>query len=408
VHLLIDNDVVSTPAIRVPEGSLDEPRAAWVLLDDAAEQIPHEERRILSSARFRQFGDEVRHRVQPFVPDPVINPLWPLAHEAAREHDNLGRVVSQARHALEGQWGLSTWELPLSQVCGGAEFHWFVSHILAQLHRFRDVYNSSLWEYRRVHGLRSRTHPVPELSERDVWEEAPFWIWTAHNPRRRHLYVRRCACGLVLSDLDALTVPLPLHADGDAQRAVERFVAMESQGIRVRPRALLTTMFARLLLGDLFFHGIGGAKYDQLTDRIVQRFFGIAPPAFIVLTATVKLPCAPATDATARLQEIDRWLRDLRYNPQRHVPLTAQTAPLVAEKQRWLHADLPAARRARHQAIESLNARLQPYAAERIQSLTAEREQLGAELRAQKILDSREYSCCVHPSDALRSLLLDI
>ena len=30
----------------------------------------------------------------------------------------------------------------------------------------------------------------------------------------------------------------------------------------------MTTMFARLLLGDTFLHGIGGAKYDQVTDSM--------------------------------------------------------------------------------------------------------------------------------------------
>ena len=47
----------------------------------------------------------------------------------------------------------------------------------------------------------------------------------------------------------------------------------ESEGIRLRPRALTTTMYLRLAMGDLFLHGIGGAKYDQLTDRIIEHFF---------------------------------------------------------------------------------------------------------------------------------------
>ncbi len=49
-------------------------------------------------------------------------------------------------------------------------------------------------------------------------------------------------------------------------------------------------MFARLVLSDVFIHGIGGAKYDQLTDAIVRRFFGVEPPGYLVATATLKLP----------------------------------------------------------------------------------------------------------------------
>ena len=44
-------------------------------------------------------------------------------------------------------------------------------------------------------------------------------------------------------------------------------------------------MYARVVLGDLFLHGIGGGKYDELTDAIVGRFLGVAPPEFAVVTA---------------------------------------------------------------------------------------------------------------------------
>ena len=98
-------------------------------------------------------------------------------------------------------------------------------------------------------------------------------------------------------------------------------------------------MFARLFLGDLFFHGIGGAKYDQLTDAIVQEFFGFRPPAFAVLTATWKLAVATPEHADGQLREVKRLLRDLQFNPQRYVPLDERTRPLIAEKQRWLDND---------------------------------------------------------------------
>ena len=53
--------------------------------------------------------------------------------------------------------------------------------------------------------------------------------------------------------------------------------------------ALVTTLFARLVLSDLFIHGIGGAKYDQLTDELIRSFFGLAPPDYLVISATLHL-----------------------------------------------------------------------------------------------------------------------
>ena len=51
-------------------------------------------------------------------------------------------------------------------------------------------------------------------------------------------------------------------------------------------------MFSRFLLGDLFIHGIGGAKYDELGDEISRRFFGIEPPGFLTVSMTLWLGLA--------------------------------------------------------------------------------------------------------------------
>ena len=37
----------------------------------------------------------------------------------------------------------------------------------------------------------------------------------------------------------------------------------------------MLTLWARLLLCDLFIHGIGGAQYDRVTDLIVENYFGV-------------------------------------------------------------------------------------------------------------------------------------
>ena len=91
------------------------------------------------------------------------------------------------------------------------------------------------------------------------------------------------------------------------------------RSVRLRTRALTTTLFSRFLLGDLFIHGIGGAKYDELGDEIARRFFGIEPPGFLTLSMTLwlGLPADPATPAD--LAGVERGLRDLRFNPDRHL-----------------------------------------------------------------------------------------
>jgi hypothetical protein len=55
---------------------------------------------------------------------------------------------------------------------------------------------------------------------------------------------------------------------------------------------LTLTMFLRLCCVDQFVHGIGGARYDQVTDRIIASHFRMEPPRFSVATGTLYLPRA--------------------------------------------------------------------------------------------------------------------
>ena len=180
--------------------------------------------------------------------------------------------------------------MPQSWVFSGEAFQWFVAHLLARLPEFRAVYNEAIRQYRRQCHVRSRSHPVPELAQQAPWLEAPFWVFSAERaaaaasvcpaPRRRDPPFRP-------ADWQAA---LPLPPEGDAARAVERLMELHRRGVRIRSRALITTLWARLALGDLFIHGIGGAKYDAVTDVLIERFFGLPPPGFLVVSATLHLP----------------------------------------------------------------------------------------------------------------------
>src|SRR6185312_5325259 len=104
---------------------------------------------------------------------------------------------------------------------------------------------------------------------------------------------------------------------------------------RIRPRALTLTLFARLCLGDLFIHGIGGGKYDEATDAIIRDYFGIEPPGYQVLSATLHLPLEGFAAAPADRERAERLVRDLHWNPQRHVPardLNPRALRLVADR----------------------------------------------------------------------------
>jgi hypothetical protein len=241
------------------------------------------------------------------------------------------------------------------------------------------------------------------------WLEAPFWLWTAEKPHRRRVFVRSCGEGLELSDREGTHVRLPLTADRDADLAVERLADLSEQGIRLRPRALTTTLYARLLLSDLFVHGIGGAKYDQLTDLIMHRFFGVQPPEFTTMSATLLLLEDRTQGMLEEIRETRQLLREFRYHPERHLAQSAETARLIEEKRAWIARDLPRGRRGeRHAHIERVNLALQSPLAERSQQLSGELAKTVARLRQHQPLASREFSFCLFSEATLRPLLLEL
>jgi hypothetical protein len=417
VNLVIDSDTIKSSSLRVPAGSVERPMVDGVLFDRPSEEIPFRQRPILDRTLFESFGRRAAERIAPLVADPLLLQFWPLAIEAARRTANLGECLAQSRHQFEERWGLATLELPQSHVCCLPSFRWLMAHLLANLPRLWEVYNSALAEYRRQHHVRSTAHPAPDLAADGIWLEAPFWIWTEENPHRRRVFVSSRGDELILADLEGLEAPLSLSAEGEAGRAVEQLCDLERRGIHLRTRALITTLAARLIFGDLFIHGIGGAKYDRLTDAIICRFFGIEPPAYMVVSGTLRLPIEREPASLAELRKVQSQLRELDFHPERY--LNGQptgdagdddsAAHWIAVKETRIAAPFaPLEARARCRAIRAANEHLQPFIAAERAELTMRLASLQRALRAEAILSSREYSFCLHPEQNLRQFLLGL
>lgn len=409
VNLLIDNDILRQPAIRVPTRAGDETQVISLPLDRVVETIPFEQRDVVDAELFRSFADRVRDASSGVLAEPLVRDYWQRVLAARQRSANLGRCLAQARHQLEGEWGQDTWEVPLSSVCRSPAFARFACHLLAHLPRFQQVHNTALHEYRRVNRVRSRAHPVPDLEQDGTWHEAPFWLWSDAEPSRKRAFVRRCGEGVELTDRAGLSLSLPLDADRDAHAAAELLVALGRRGVKLRPRALVTTMYARLVLSDLFLHGIGGAKYDQLTDLIVQRFFGWQPPAFLTLSATVLLFEDRTAELAERIRAAKQRLREFRFQPERHLSAGCGGNGWIAEKRAWIGRELPRGqRRERHEQIVRLNAQLGELLQRERQQTLANAAQWTAELRRQTSLASREFAFCLFSEKKLRPLLLEL
>ncbi len=150
-----------------------------------------------------------------------------------------------------------------------------------------------------------------------------------------------------------------------------------------------------------------------MTKRIIRDYFGIDPPEYQVLSATLflPLPTFPATDET--LKSAKRLLRDLHWNPQYYIELeksgNSSAVQLIAEKEKLIRYEPPTtdheARRQWFRALQQVNDRLRPFVRALIPSAEENVKREEAELEANRVLKRRDYAWVLYPEEVLRPFL---
>lgn len=424
VNLVVDSDRCARPSVGVPVGTPASARLEQVPFDAAGPDMAWEERGVLDDHLFSAFGDRCSDLLLPLEPAAVVRRWWPLVMERAAESHRLGLAIAQARHTIEARFGLETLELPVSEMMRLPTVLVFTGWLLAHARRLHESYNAALAEHRVTWGVRGRGRPMPDLVTRTTdadegpWFEVPWWLWSRDDPRRRRVFANVGTAGtLLLSDMETLRVELPITPDTGPTRWVEALQRLESHDVRLRPRALLTTLVARMLVADVFVHGIGGAAYDQITDGIVRRLTGCDPPRYAVVSGTLRLPAErlfpgeTTSDPAGALAALHAGLRDLEFHPERHLPaldeLPAETRELILHKRRWIDTfPTPTLARRRCREIRAANERLATFTRAERQRLLDRAGPLAARVRAANVLWSREHPWCFFSEKSLRSFLL--
>ena len=429
LNLIVDNDAVSSTRIAVPVGSREAPRLEWISFDADAGSTPWEEALLRDETLFRTLPDRVSAALECWPLSPMLSQIWLAATEridrakqsASATPPRLSDLLTAVRRDAERRCGLNNLELPISQLCQTESFAWFVCALLSDPQRTHAIYNETVAEYRLVNRVRNHQHPVPDLGLRtgddqgDLFE-SPFWIWKDSDTRRGRLFVRATATELQLANGETVIATLPRPLAGSVESTIARLRSLSSIGWKLRPRALTNTLFARVFFADAFLHGIGGAKYDEMTDRLIARMFDVAPPSYLTVTATHRLPLGTWNVTPSDVATLKHRLWDFDHTPERHVSadaFAAEFAELLAEKQQLLakqHAQDTLDRHDPRRASRSQNNQRRRRLREISQHLAAlannDRERIVADcetaerrLAANAILDSREFSFCLFPLD---------
>ncbi len=315
---------------------------------------------------------------------------------AAPDAENLAEFVTIARRRYEASAGTGYLEAPLTALARTEAFRRFVAHLAFDAAGFARAYNIELQEYRALSKIRSGAQPVPDLGTADGGVELP--LWHIDGGQRSTLWAKPCAVGgVTLYTASGLRIDLP--SDPSAAAA-----ALARAKVLIAPKALALTLFVRMFACDLFIHGIGGGRYDVVTDGIIRRYFRVEPPRFVVASLTMYLPLGAhvvgedeVAAAKERLQRLehnpDALLREIEFDSEEE----REHAGALAAEKRKLVEDIASAGAEKktiglriREVNQELSGILRPLRAE----FEADLARLQAQLRASDILTDRTYPFC--------------
>lgn len=401
IDLVVDNDAPRSAGLRVPVRGGDGLLAVReVPFTTAPPGSAYEGRTPLTAMRIA----EIRQELAVVLGESLDDTLMPAYLDGLAEWAGRGDAVDQhlaGRLRIDRELGADLPEHRVSKVVGGP----FVADLLLNADRFADAYNKSLAEYRKDLAIRSADRPLPDLARVSGRIETALW---AYQPlqRRRRLWIEPKG--------DALRCYAEENAIGELSRAdLTRDFAAAAESLRpwvIRPRALTLTLWARLLACDLFVHGIGGAKYDRITDGIFRRYYACEPPAYVCVSATLRSPWPNLPATVDDLRAAGRRVRDWWFNPQRYCP--DLPASLLRERERLIRRSdqLREARGPRLErrevfnAIRAVNRRMAESHGEIARALADRRDFLARQVESNRIAAGREHFYALQTRERLDML----
>ena len=327
---------------------------------------------------------------------------------------NLGEFLSLARRFYEKEIEPTYLEISFSQICDSDEFLSFFLEITKNIETFSKIYNNKLDEYRKLFKIRNRAHPSPNLIIKENLIEAPFWIWRDRDQRRKIFILREEEKNYLYNDSYG---KIFLIEKDDVKSLFSLKTLLKERGLKIRPKALLLTLYNRLFISDLFIHGLGGAKYDLVTDEIIREFFKVEPPHFLVASCTLypDFKSSPAT-SDFKISALKKKIRDLEFNPERYInelPLTKKEKNQIgelAEKKIELIKKIkgvssPIEKREISEEIKGINnlvrEKTKPLKCELSKKLAEE----GKKMKQSKVYTFREFPYCFFSAKELHNLL---
>ncbi len=393
VDVLIDHDTVKRRHLQVPYAVSGRVRVAHVPIEEKQTAAYFDELPAWDEADCARFGREVAEANEAASRSSVMAILLDGFRRARAPRDWVSQI-GFATQAVGQSFGIA----PRRVRAGEIDYGCFLADLLADARRFATSYNKALKAYRREFGIMGTRHPIPDLHIDAGQVELPIWISDDSGIRHR-LHVRdQEDCLQILAGEQVIES----YAAADWQtwsKAETRLLELTS-AYRIRPRALSFTIWARLFLSDFFIHGIGGAKYDRIADGIIRDYFGIDPPEFCCVSATLWLEFPRYDVGREDMLRVRHQLRDTHWNPQRNAVDAEATRELISARENLVNESLRLRRETPRdhgtrmdtfQKIRSINQRLAAYCEGQIIDNRERHSTLEWQLKSNQAANSREY-----------------
>jgi len=328
---------------------------------------------------------------------------------------NIGDAFSHFRHLIEMENGVRNLEVPFGHLCADSAFGYFVHHCARNADALWSSYNNCRNAYRIRHKIRNQAQPVLELLRQGDWYELPFWIYQERQAtvERKRLWVCKKNNQLQLSDhFDSAQATVSVTLPWMEQALPNVWQDIRKKGICIRPRALMTTLYLRCFVADLFVHGIGGGTYDELTDDIMRDWIGLEPPVYMTSSASLHLPFFSdddlhQLDPALSLSIVQRELQLVRSVPERFLEPSNEYHRKLMESHARQIAVIPERgnKLKWHRETASNKQLIEASIEPRKQTALAKLAAIERAVQQNKIRKSREYSFVLfEESDVVRRL----
>lgn len=430
LNLIVDSDLPPSLSLPLPVHTPNGLTIQNIPLGNFDPALPWQDQPLPNAAQLHTFIDQVRHAAVPAPLAPALAALSETLTACLPFSQNLPDLFTLLHHRLAAPLAIQWLDLPVSLLAQSESFARFVCDLILRVRTLHRCYNRALNEFRRTNKIRSASQPLPNLkgsNEPDLPDqsiELPLWLFTP-NQTRQPLFTRSQNNNIFLCghQSDLFHLPTGLLADPE-QGPTALLAALKHHNLQLRPRALTLTAFTRLFLADYFIHGIGGAVYDQVTDRLIRDFYQITPPAFACASATLLLPLGeypPPSRIIEQIRQTAQQLRDLDFNPQRHLAdappvspaeaahlenLQQQRLQAIQTSQQLRQSLAPAElRRQNFDQIRRLNHQLTRYLGPLDRRLRTTLAELELQLRQARLAAHREFPFALFPPDQLKILI---